>query len=79
MLGVFYAPAFDAAVGKGEGGEGEGEGDEVPETVLALVRVRADARAAKDWSAADAARDELAALGFKVKDNKGGEPSLLRV
>ena len=34
----------------------------------ALVRARAQARAAKDWARADALRDDLAALGVEVED-----------
>lgn len=44
--------------------------------VLALVQQRADARAAKDWAAADAARDQLLALGWTVRDGADG-PELL--
>ncbi len=40
--------------------------------VEALVRKRQEARAAKDWAAADAIRDELAALGVAVMDGPEG-------
>jgi cysteinyl-tRNA synthetase len=37
-----------------------------------LIAERRAARAAKDWSASDRARDALAAMGVAVKDNKDG-------
>jgi hypothetical protein len=43
-----------------------------PPEVVALAERRAAARAAKDWPASDALRDEIAALGWLVKDTAGG-------
>ncbi|HPK14786.1 MAG: Cysteine--tRNA ligase [Firmicutes bacterium ADurb.Bin248] len=43
-----------------------------PREALALLERRKAARAAKDWAAADAIRDELKALGFAVEDGKDG-------
>jgi cysteinyl-tRNA synthetase len=40
--------------------------------VEALIERRNAARAAKDWQAADALRDELAAQGIELLDGKGG-------
>ena len=37
-----------------------------------LLRLRAKAKAAKDWATSDEIRDSLAALGFEVKDTKDG-------
>lgn len=48
------------------------EGDECQGAVDALLDVRAQARAAKDWAAADAVRDRLGALGLVVKDTPQG-------
>ena len=45
---------------------------EAPEEIMALVNARQQARADKDWAAADKARDELAALGFEVIDTPDG-------
>jgi cysteinyl-tRNA synthetase len=39
--------------------------------VEALIRERADAKKAKDFAAADAIRDRLAAMGVTLKDAKG--------
>ncbi|HVF05370.1 MAG TPA: hypothetical protein VNA20_11055 [Frankiaceae bacterium] len=43
-----------------------------PPEVAALAERRAAARAARDWAASDALRDELAALGWLVKDTPDG-------
>jgi cysteinyl-tRNA synthetase len=40
--------------------------------VDALIAKRAQAKADKDWGAADAARDELIAMGIELKDGKDG-------
>jgi len=40
--------------------------------VATLLAQRADARARKDWAAADAIRDSLAASGLKIEDTKDG-------
>ena len=45
----------------------------IPEEVTLLVQRRADARAAKDWKASDAIRDEIAAHGWTLKDTKDGQ------
>ena len=37
-----------------------------------VLDLRAKAKAAKDWATSDHIRDELAALGFEVKDTKDG-------
>ena len=36
------------------------------------IRARKQARAAKDWAESDRIRDELAAMGIALKDNKDG-------
>jgi hypothetical protein len=43
-----------------------------PASVLALVEVRAAARARDDWSHADALREQMAVLGWHVKDTPEG-------
>ena len=47
-------------------------GDEVPAEIADLARRRDDARAAKDWAAADALRDELVAAGWSIEDTADG-------
>jgi cysteinyl-tRNA synthetase len=49
--------------------------DESPEAgpeVMELVEARTQARALRDWAAADRARDRLAALGWEVRDTPDG-------
>ena len=46
---------------------------EIPAEIAALLEVRAQARADKDWAAADRLRDELAERGFPVKDTPNGQ------
>jgi cysteinyl-tRNA synthetase len=49
-----------------------GTDDELDDATAALVAQRDAARAAKDWAAADAARDELGAAGWVVEDTPEG-------
>ena len=51
-----------------QGGAGE---DDVAE-IEALIQQRLDARAAKDWAAADEARDKLLAMGIILEDGAQG-------
>jgi len=46
---------------------------ETPAEVLALAEQRKTARASKDWAGSDRIRDEIAALGWQVKDTKDGQ------
>ncbi|CAG1006503.1 cysteinyl-tRNA synthetase [Phycisphaerales bacterium] len=43
-----------------------------------LLRRRRDARAAKDFKASDAIRDQLAAMGYAIKDMPGGKVEVRR-
>ena len=45
---------------------------EIPAEITALAEARAAARKAKDFAESDRLRDELAKLGFAVKDIPGG-------
>lgn len=47
-------------------------GADAAEAVEALLAARADARAVKDWSRADAVRDGLTGLGFTIEDTPQG-------
>ncbi len=49
------------------------EEESVPAQVAALVDQRQAARRNKDWPAADALRDQLAALGWRVVDTPAGQ------
>lgn len=52
--------------------------DAAPEDVQALLAARQEARARKDWPAADALRNQIAALGWQVVDTPEG-PKLVKV
>ena len=51
----------------------EPDDEAIPEAVAALVERRAAARTAKDWKASDSIRNEIAALGWSLKDTKDGQ------
>ena len=50
-----------------------GEESSVPPNIAALAEARAQARLAKEWRRSDELRDELAALGWEVRDTKDGQ------
>lgn len=52
---------------------GKAEKADVPAEVQALLDKRADARKAKDWALSDKLRDEIAAMGWLVKDSREGQ------
>ena len=54
-------------------GQPQPEAQPVPAEVADLVERRAVARAAKDWSASDALRDQIAGLGYTVVDTANGQ------
>ena len=59
-------------------GESLAERDEAPADVLALAERRAAARAERDFETSDRLRDELAALGWRMRDEPDGGYVLLR-
>jgi cysteinyl-tRNA synthetase len=70
VLGVFYEPpGFEEEVSSEPTAIAL---QSLPADVLLLVDRRAQAKADRDYAGADQARDELAALGYSVKDLKGG-------
>jgi cysteinyl-tRNA synthetase len=48
---------------------------DVVDQVCRLVTARLEARKAKNWAESDRIRDELAAMGIAIKDNKDGTTS----
>ena len=48
---------------------------ELSEEAWELLRARTAARAAKNWAESDRIRDELAAMGVALKDDKDGKTS----
>jgi len=52
--------------------ESVGGGSDIDALLQMILKVRTDAKANKDFSTSDKIRDELAAIGFKIKDEKSG-------
>lgn len=52
--------------------KGQGDSDEDAEEIEALIKLRNDSRAAKDWANADLARDKLNELGIELEDGPTG-------
>jgi cysteinyl-tRNA synthetase len=50
----------------------------VPDEVLALGQARTDARAQRDWALADRLREQIAQLGWEVRDGADGPEFLPR-
>jgi cysteinyl-tRNA synthetase len=55
------------------------EREEAPPDVVDLAARRAEARTARDFETSDRLRDELAALGWQMRDEPGGGYTLVRV
>ena len=53
--------------------ENEKKEVEIPAEVKQLLDARAEARKAKNWAESDRLRDEIAALGWAVKDSRDGQ------
>ncbi|MCO4821312.1 MAG: cysteine--tRNA ligase [Flavobacteriaceae bacterium] len=53
-------------------GESSNGTDKLSDTVELLIRLRAEARANKDFALSDKIRDELVAIGIQLKDGKDG-------
>jgi cysteinyl-tRNA synthetase len=49
-----------------------GDGQFDRETIEAMIEGRSAARAATNWAESDRIRDELAAMGITLKDNRDG-------
>lgn len=69
---VFAMFTFDILGLKEERGSDSGREEAFGKVVDMLLEQRQAAKAAKDWATSDKIRDELAALGFEIKDTKDG-------
>jgi cysteinyl-tRNA synthetase len=58
---------------------GKKEDVSIPEDVQKLLEERALARQNKDWARSDYLRDEIAKLGYTVKDSKEGQKCTLKI
>jgi len=69
---LFYAFVFDIFGLKAEDQIEIGNSKVLNEVVDLLLKLRAEAKANKDWTTSDKIRNELAAIGFEIKDGKDG-------
>jgi cysteinyl-tRNA synthetase len=69
---------LQGANNKGQGASAARE-ESFGKVVDMVLDLRAKAKANKDWATSDKIRDELAALGFEVKDTKDGATWKLNV
>ena len=69
---TFRLFAFDILGLKEERGSDSGREEAFGKVVDMLLQQRQLAKANKDWATSDRIRDELAALGFEIKDGKEG-------
>ena len=73
MKRVFDLYVFDILGLRNEKQEGAaGGGDMLAKVVDMILAVRQDAKANKDWATSDKIRNELTAIGIRVKDRKDG-------
>lgn len=72
LRNVFAAFAFDILGLKAEASTNEEREKAYAGAVDLLLETRQKAKAAKDWGTSDRIRNELARLGFEVKDTKEG-------
>ncbi len=77
-LGLLTTPPA-AWVGGGGAGTGSRGSELASEEVDRLVRLREEARKARDFKQADALRDELRAAGIVLEDQPGGSPRIRRI
>ena len=69
---LFHTFVFDILGLKKEEGGNSAREEAFGRVVDMLLEQRAKAKANKDWATSDAIRDNLAALGFEIKDSKDG-------
>lgn len=72
MRFLFDTFLFDILGIRPEYGGESGREEVFGRVVDMLLEQRSAAKAAKDWAVSDKIRDELAALGFEIKDTKDG-------
>ena len=72
MKRVFDLYIFDILGLRNEKQEGAAGGDMLSKVVDMILAVRQDAKANKDWATSDKIRNELTAIGIRVKDRKDG-------
>ena len=69
---LFNAFVFNIFGLKAEAQTESGNSEVLNEVVGLLMKLRAEAKANKDWATSDKIRNELSAMGFDIKDGKEG-------
>jgi len=69
---LFSTFLFDVFGLKADVQSNVGNSEVLNDVVALLMKLRADAKANKDWATSDKIRNELAAIGFDIKDGKDG-------
>jgi cysteinyl-tRNA synthetase len=72
LKSLFHAFVFDIFGLKSENQAEAGNSEVLNEVVALLMKLRTEAKANKDWATSDKIRNELAAIGFDIKDGKDG-------
>jgi cysteinyl-tRNA synthetase len=72
LKSLFNAFVFDIFGLKADDQSDSGNSVVLSEVVDLLMKLRAEAKANKDWATSDKIRNELAAIGFDIKDGKEG-------
>ena len=69
---LFSTFLFDVFGLKADAQSNSGNSEVLNDVVALLMKLRAEAKANKDWATSDKIRNELAAIGFEIKDTKEG-------
>jgi cysteinyl-tRNA synthetase len=72
LKSLFNAFVFDIFGLKSDTQAEAGNSEVLNEVIALLMKLRAEAKANKDWATSDKIRNELAAIGFDIKDGKDG-------
>jgi len=72
LKSLFNAFVFDIFGLKADIHAESGNSEVLSEVVDLLMKLRAEAKANKDWATSDKIRNELAVIGFDIKDGKDG-------
>jgi cysteinyl-tRNA synthetase len=72
LKSLLNAFVFDIFGLKADSQAESGNSEVLNEVVALLMKLRAEAKANKDWATSDKIRNELAAIGFDIKDGKDG-------
>ena len=72
ILGSLFTDVLQDVLGLEDESAGSASGELVDGLISLVVEQRKQAKAAKDWATSDRIRNELAALGVRIKDTKDG-------